>query len=577
MAEHRAFALKWRPAKFEDVVGQPHVIRTLTNELTQGKLGHAYLFAGPRGTGKTTCARILARAVNCEKGMSATPCGECAMCRDILAGRCLDVIEIDAASNRGIDEIRDLREVVRLSPARGRRKVFILDEAHMLTGAAGNAFLKTLEEPPAHVLFILATTNASDILPTIHSRCQRFDFHQLGLATVTAPLKRIAEAEGIKADEPALVMIAKSARGAMRDAQMLLEQSAAFAVERVTVASVRELLGLVESEWVERFLGVLKERDVKEGLALLDSLLESGRGLDELLGEVQEELRDALMRKLGAQVTPMASAGLLADPERAGWFTEEELAALLAHVRRAAEELSARQIAHPRIAAELAMARLLRRERAVSWPEVEEALQRVNAALAGGGAVLKAPAGPAPRSVFQPAGPAVAPTRPFQASAPLPPASSAGAPASGVSIQPDAFGARWAEVLERLKGDAPTVVAYLRGVRCLGAEGDTVILETASAFHRQGLEGGEMRSTVEAALSSVAGRAISLAVRAAVVAPPPGLRPAGAASAVDPKAAAPEAPAPPDPDWVEREPLVKSTLDLFQARVVDRKRPPPPK
>ena len=561
MSEHRVLALKWRPAKFEEVVGQPHVVRTLTNELAQGRLAHAYLFAGPRGVGKTTCARILARAVNCEKGMGPTPCGECAMCRDILAGRCLDVIEIDAASSGRVEEVRDLREIVRFAPARGRRKVIILDEAHMLSSGAENALLKTLEEPPAHVLFILATTDPADIAATIHSRCQRFDFHPLGLATVTATLKRIAEAEGIKAEDAALAVIARSARGSMRDAQMLLEQSAAFASGGVTVTSVRELLGLVESEWVERFLAVLKAREVKEGLALLDSLLESGRGLEELLGEVQEELRDALMRRLGAQVTPMAAAGLLADPARAGWFTEDELASLLAHVRRAMEELAGRQIGHPRIAAELAMARLLRRERAVSWPEVEEALQRVNASLLAPDAV------PGTR----PAAPAPAVPRSIPASAEIPRA------ASGETIPPEAFGARWAEVLERLKGEAPSVVAYLRGVRCPGAEGDTVILETASAFHRQGLEAGEMRSTVEAALAAVAGRPVSLAVRAVVVAPPPGARPAGAAAAAGGSKPAADRPAGPAPEWVEREPMVKTSLDLFQARVVDRKRPQPPK
>jgi len=574
VSEHRVLALKWRPVRFEDVVGQPHVVRTLTNALAQGKVAHAYLFAGPRGVGKTTCARILARAVNCEKGMSPTPCGECPMCREILAGRSLDVIEIDAASSGRVEEIRDLREIVRFAPARGRRKVFILDEAHMLTTGAENALLKTLEEPPAHVLFVLATTEPQSIAATIHSRCQRFDFHPLGLATIIATLKRIAEAEGIKAEDAALAVIARSARGGMRDAQMLLEQAAAFSSAGLTLASVRELLGLVESEWVEGFLSVLKERDVKKALKLLDELLESGRGLDELLGEVQEELRDALMRKLGAQVTPVAAAGLLADPGRAGWFAESELTSLLAHLRRAMEELSSRSIAHPRIAAELATVRLVRRERALAWSEVEQALERANAALAS-------PRGPAAAGPSGSTGPATPRAEP-PARGPGPSASATGSarpPASrpavpaGDVIPVGEIGQRWPEVLDRLRGEAPTVQAYLRGVRCRGAEGDTVILETASAFHRQGLEAGEMRSAVEAALSAVAGRPVSIAVRAVIPPPPPGAG-GGVPRA---SAAAREAPGAPVPEWIEREPMVKTTLDLFQARVVDLKRAPPPK
>ncbi len=523
-SEHRALALKWRPVRFEDVIGQPHVVQTLSNALAQGKVANAYLFAGPRGVGKTTCARILARAVNCERGQGPNPCGECSMCMEIMSSRAIDVIEIDAASTRGIDEIRDLREVARLAPARARKKVFILDEAHMLTGPAANAFLKTLEEPPGHVMFILATTNAHDIIPTIHSRCQRFNFHPLGPATVTAHLKRIAEAEQIHVEEAAFVLIAKVSRGAMRDAQMLLEQVAAFAPGKVTVADVRALLGLVEREWVERFLTVVHSRDAKAGLALLDELIESGRNPEELLEEVQEELRDALMTKLGAEVASMTADGFLTASERAGWFSEEELLALLVHVRRAIEELTSRQISHPRIAAELAVARLMRRERALAWNEVEAHLKRLEAALQGG------------RS---------------------PPATN---PATGRGDIPLGDLARqWPQVLERLKTSEPAGQVYLKSARVVEVKDGTVMLEVGSQFHRQGLESGEIKVSVERALSELVGQRVSIAVCAA------GPETGGAAK--------PVVPAQPVPDWMEREPLVKAAMEIFKARFVP-KHPP---
>jgi DNA polymerase-3 subunit gamma/tau len=553
--DHRVLALKWRPQKFSDVVGQPHVIRTLTNALTRGKVAHAYLFSGPRGVGKTTCARILARAVNCEKGAGPEPCGECSICREITTGRCLDVIEIDAASTGKTEDIRDLREVVRLAPARARRKVFIIDEVHSMSSQAYNALLKTLEEPPAHVMFILATTDAHKVPVTIHSRCQRFDFHPLGPATVSGHLKRIASEEGINADDAALALIAKASRGAMRDAQMLLEQAAAFASGDLSSAVVRDLLGLVEREWVERFLVVVRDRDVKAGLGLLDELIEAGRSPDELLEEVQEELRDALMAKLGAEVAPQ-SQGFLTSGERVRWFGEEELLSLLAHVKRAIEELSVRQISHPRIAAELAVARLLRRERALAWEEVEDQLKKLETAMRQGG--------PPPVKYDSPA-------------SPMEPA-----PAGNLLSLPD-IARQWPQILDRLKGAEPAAVAYLKGARCAGLRGNMLILEVASQFHRDGLESPGIRVSVENALSSLAGQKVAIDIKSGGAddatkgvgggpgggkAPEmhtEGSRPADGKFTVKPP------PAP--PEWVEREPLIKAALEVFKARVVGLKHP----
>jgi len=549
--EHRVLALKWRPLKFDDVIGQPHVVRTLTNALAQGRISHAYLFTGPRGVGKTTCARILARAVNCEKGIGPNPCGECGTCKEILSGRALDVIEIDAASTGNVENVRDLREVVRLAPARARRKVFIIDEAHMLSDAAANALLKTLEEPPAHVLFILATTDPHDLPPTIHSRCQRFEFHPLGPATTVAHLRRIAEAEGIRAEEEALAMIANSSRGAMRDAQMLLEQAASFGTGQVTASSVRELLGLVEREWIDRFLTVLKERDVKGGLSLLNDLIESGRDPSELLMEVELELRDALMARLGSDVAPMSASRLLSAQERSSWFGEEELVSLMAHVRKASEELSSRRAGHPRIGAELAVARLMRRERALSWGEVEAALARVEAGIGQGparpGGVPSAGDIPRPTAALRPAG--------IQAGVPGPQAP------AGPALSLAEVNRRWPELLEEIKRQHPAVHIYVMNSRVAAVEGGALVLEIASEFHRDGLTKGEMKAKAEGFLSAAFGRSIRLVAREPVAPRAP--------------VAAPQVVSPARPDWVEREPLVKSALDIFKARIVPQKKQEP--
>ncbi len=571
-------ALKWRPVRFGDVVGQPHIVRTLTNALAQGKVSHAYLFAGPRGVGKTTCARILAKAVNCEKASGGEPCGTCPMCVEIGEGRALDVIEIDAASTGKTEDIRDLRDLVRLAPARARRKVFVIDEVHSMSGQAFNALLKTLEEPPPHVIFILATTDVGKVPATVHSRCQRFEFHPLGPATIFAHLKKIAEAEGIKAEEAALNLIAKAANGAMRDGQMLLEQAASYSGGKVTLLELRDLLGLLDREWVEKFLEILRAGSPKDGLTLLDELIEAGHDPLELLSETQEELRDALMARLGVNAIGMASAPYLADPARRDWFGEEDLLALIGHVRRAMDEISAARLSHPRVAAELAFARLLRRERPLSWEEVEEQLARLESAL----------------SSSPGASPAASLGRPAPAPAPRAQAVPPAAP-----LDPE----WWPKALEKLKAEMPGVYVFIKDMRYIGLEGDVVRLSTLSAYHREGLSGGEMKDAVEAALSSLAGRKLRVQVSsegesrpAAGSAPagpgpepgPPSASPASAPrNGTSSRSDAPKAPqsqpgpqrpalnalASAGPDWVKHEPLVEASLDIFKARILELKRP----
>jgi DNA polymerase III subunit gamma/tau len=292
---HVSFYRKYRPKAFEEVIGQERVTRTLQNAIAGGRTVHAYLFCGHRGTGKTTTARILAKALNCERGPTATPCNQCAICRAIDGGASLDVIEIDAASNRGIDEIRDLRERVKLMPVEGRHKVYIIDEAHMLTAEAANALLKTLEEPPGHAVFVLVTTEPHRLPSTITSRTQRFEFHRISQAAIVDRLRSVAASEGISADDAALQLIARNADGALRDAESVLDQLTAFCQGRVTREDVLAVLGLVEEEVAEQVTEAVIAGDAAACLALADRVITAGRDIRQIFRGLVEHFRDLLI------------------------------------------------------------------------------------------------------------------------------------------------------------------------------------------------------------------------------------------------------------------------------------------
>lgn len=293
------FSLRYRPQTFAEIVGQEHVSRTLQNAVASGRVVHGYLFAGPRGTGKTSTARVLAKALLCERGPTPDPCGECPICRAIAAGRALDVIEIDAASNRGIEQIRELREKVRYSPAEARYKVYILDEVHMLTPEAFNALLKTLEEPPPHTFFVLATTELHRVPPTIVSRCQLFEFHLIPEPRIVETLRAIAEREGVQVEEGALEELARAARGALRDAESIFDQVVAYAQGRVTVEAVRDVLGATPREAVVRLVQAMAAGNLADVLARLDDLVAAGKDLPQLLQDLMLATREMLRACLG--------------------------------------------------------------------------------------------------------------------------------------------------------------------------------------------------------------------------------------------------------------------------------------
>ena len=295
---YQVFARKYRPQTFDDLVGQAHVTRTLKNAVEQNRLAHAYLFVGPRGTGKTSTARILAKALNCVKGPTVTPCGVCDSCKEIAAGNSLDVLEIDGASNNGVEQVRELRDNVRYAPTKGKFKIYIIDEVHMLSPAAFNALLKTLEEPPAHVKFVFATTEPQKVLPTILSRCQRFDLHRIAANLIAQHLQFIAGKEKIALDPAAAHAIAKGADGGLRDAESMLDQLVAFCGENIAEADVLNVFGFTSEQTVAQFTEKILRGDTPGALALLHSEADSGKDMMKLMSDLISYLRDLLVGKV---------------------------------------------------------------------------------------------------------------------------------------------------------------------------------------------------------------------------------------------------------------------------------------
>lgn len=291
---------KYRPQNFNEVIGQEHVTTTLKNAISVERIAHAYLFCGPKGSGKTTVARLLAKAINCEDKSSPEPCNKCSSCKDINENRAMDIVEVDAASHRGIDEIRELREGVRFSPSKSKYKVFILDEAHQLTSGAANAFLKILEEAPSHAIFILATTEPQKMIPTIISRCQRFDFQKISVLEITEKLKKIVKKEKVKVDKEVLSMIASSAGGSMRDAESILSQVLAFAPEggEVKKEDVKSFLGVIEREVVGDFIDFLLRDEPIKALEMLEKIFSQGTSPENFHNNLMYYIREMMVLKI---------------------------------------------------------------------------------------------------------------------------------------------------------------------------------------------------------------------------------------------------------------------------------------
>jgi len=414
-------ARKWRPRVFDDVVGQEHVTRTLQNAIRQDRVAHALLFTGSRGVGKTSCARILAKAMNCERGPTVDPCGVCAACIDITSGGSTDVLEIDGASNNGVEQVREIRESVKFLPARGKRKMYIIDEVHMLTTAAFNALLKTLEEPPSHVVFVFATTEPHKIPDTILSRCQRFDFKRIPEKKIVDAIHKIASAEGVQVAPEALHHIAREAEGGMRDSLSLLDQVIAFCGTQITEAQVREVLGIADRGLLTSLTRAVLEGDGQRALLVVEELFHYGIDLQKFAAEFVKHLRDLMVIKLckdparlvdlpDSEVEQLAALVVDQPPAR--------LHRLFSVMMQGAEEVS--RSPFPRLALEMNLLRICAQGPTLPLADVLQGLSRLEARLADG-AVAAPPSGaltggaPAPVRV-----PALSATSPAAPPAPAP-------------------------------------------------------------------------------------------------------------------------------------------------------------
>jgi DNA polymerase-3 subunit gamma/tau len=383
---YQVIARKWRPQTFADLVGQTHVTETLANAITNNRVAHAYIFSGARGVGKTTAARILAKALNCVNGPTPTPCGECDSCKEIAAGTSLDVIEIDAASNRGIDQIRELREMVRYAPAAARTKVVILDEAHMLTGEASNALLKTLEEPPDRVIFVMATTEPENLVDTIRSRSQHFHFRALTFVEISGRLQEIAQRENLKIESGALSVIARMAEGSLRDALSLLEQARAYCGDTISDKEVRELLGVVPEDALNELVQAIAEGSANRALALVHRFQQEGRNLQHFCREAIRHMRNLLVARICGADSDLIAATPDQRPalaEAAAQFSEEDLTRFFQILLQTDDDL--RRKPDPRVHLEMGLLRLVNASRLAPLEEFMSGLHGGGSAPASSG------------------------------------------------------------------------------------------------------------------------------------------------------------------------------------------------
>jgi DNA polymerase III subunit gamma/tau len=481
---------KYRPQDFDEVVGQEAIVRTLKNAISSGQVRQAYLFAGPRGTGKTSLARILAKGLNCVQGPTATPDKTCNACVTIANGTSLDVIEMDAASQRGIDDIREIRERVVLQPAEGRYKVYILDEAHQLTDAAWNALLKLIEEPPPHLVFVFCTTDLSKVLPTVRSRCQTFVFARPRLPDLVRKLRRIADGEGINVPDQALALIARSARGAYRDAESTLDQLASATESDVSVQAVLQLLGAVEEDALFRLCDLVVDRDTAGALTFLEELAEQGQDLGRLVVDLLEHLRHLmLVQHVGEvpeslPVTEETRERLRAQANQLGEATVIRLVDLLAV---AVEDM--RQGGDPRLPLELALVKVTRPGADLSRESLSYRLEQLERRA-------HVPAGHDPGTVPEP--------RPQQT---VP----AGAPPS---LELEQLQEAWQRtIVPAVEERSIPAASVLREAHPADLADDTLTVEfpSSASFHRQLAEEPKNATLLAEALYEVTGRRLGLA------------------------------------------------------------------
>jgi DNA polymerase-3 subunit gamma/tau len=497
---YQVLARKWRPQVFEDVIGQGHITRTLQNAISSNRLAHAFLFSGPRGVGKTTTARILAKALNCAEGPTPSPCGKCDSCRETTAGTSVDVIEIDGASNRGIEHIRELREAVKYSPVGGKYKVYVIDEVHMLTNEAFNALLKTLEEPPPHVMFIFATTEPQKIPATIHSRCQRYGFKRVAIHEIMERLRTICTAEGIAISDAGLAMIARAAEGSMRDSQSLLDQAVSYSGMTIKDDDLQVTLGVVAQEALLRFTGLLLGRDSAGLLHQVDALQEHGQDMRRFLGGAIEHIRNLLVVRNAAdpgKIIELPAADIDAIKRQSEGADSGHLLLLFDTLSKTLDEM--RWSPHQRFTLEIGLIRSCSLAPLQPLSEVLAQVRQLEARISSGAPSL--PAAPAQRLQVN------EPRQQYASSAPAAPVRAAS-------------GDVWQNLLAHLKAKKPGLFSALEHSRLLSATDAELVIEFfGSSFQQSKVEDPESRALIEQVAGELTQKTMRVKFQAAGPAP----------------------------------------------------------
>jgi DNA polymerase-3 subunit gamma/tau len=571
------FARKYRPLTFDDVVGQEHITGTLKKAIEKDRVAHAYIFTGTRGVGKTTTARILARALNCDKGPTPSPCGVCEPCKNIISGSSFDVLEIDGASNNSVEDIREIRDNVRYSSMGGKYRIYVIDEVHMLSKSAFNALLKTLEEPPANVIFIFATTEPQKIPATIHSRCQRFDFRRISTEQITTRLEQICVAEKIAFDRGALHLVGRKAEGSMRDALSLLDQVFSFSHEKIDETAVRSVLGIINTEIYDTVMKAVADKNAQPVLAAVEDILSRGFDLHEFVLGLEDHLRTLLFSRIPSVMgnpridLPADTSGSIAKTASA--FSEATLLRMAELVRKTERDLKYSDF--PRFLVELMLFKLVHLDNTV---ELEMLLQTL-----GGPMPFSPGAAPAPAGFFSPQDKKKNDKPPAM---PAPPASIAAAaaetqedlpsddeaecneeeivtqqqgnkadPVASVNLQ-----AQWPEFLEHLKRDRPTLAYHLSSAFVVSGTNKSVDVRFPKAFHFQFSEvlKKKNRDEIQEKLNEFGKGPVELHITLEQAGDPPQVK-SPAVQVKTPMSINNE---------INNEPIIKSVLDIFDGSVL---------